>query len=304
MKHIFVINPKAGGNDSSTYIVEQLKNTAIEAEIYITQGPCDATRFVAERCCQADEPLRFYACGGDGTLNEVVSGVMEAACSNAEVGCYPCGSGNDYVKNWPDSSFVDLKAMTTSSAQEVDVMRLNVEGKTRYCLNVMNYGFEAEVCRTMNRVRRWPLLGGKMAYVTGIVHCLLHSMHNPCRIAVDGEIWQEGDKLLASAADGRFVGGGFQCAPRAVVDDGQLEVLCVDSLNLIRFAKIIGFYQRGEHLDHSEFSDVVHYCRGQRVLFESDREFCIVVDGELIGCQRVEVECLPKSLKFIVPITR
>lgn len=302
MKHIFVVNPHAGGQDRSTYIAEQLKNMDSNAEVYITQGPRDATLFVAERCQTEKEPLRFYACGGDGTLNEVVSGVM-AVGGNAEVGCYPCGSGNDYVKNWPAADFLNLQAQIEATAQEVDVMRLEVAGETRYCVNVMNYGFEAEVCRTIEVVRRWPLLGGKMSYITGILYCLLNKRHNPCRITVDGEAWHSGDMLLGSAANGRYVGGGFKCAPHAVVDDGWLEAQCINAMSITRFLKVIGYYRRGEHQDLAELHDVVHHRRAHTMAFEDEREFCIVVDGELIRCHRVEVECLPKAVKFVVPLS-
>lgn len=300
MKHIFVVNPCAGGRDSSAQITEQLRNISVATEVYVTRGPQDATRYVATRCREAGgEALRFYACGGDGTLNEVVSGVMAAESGerHVEVACYPCGSGNDYVKNWPGVDFGNLQALIAGSAVSVDLLRIG----DRYCVNVMNYGFEAEVCRTMEHVRRWPLLGGRMAYVTGIVHCLLHKRHNPCRIMVDGEAWHSGDMLLGSAACGRYVGGGYQCAPRAVVDDGWLEAQCIEALSVARFLKAIGPYQRGEHLDRVDLHDVVHHRRARRMVFEADREFSVVVDGELLSGRRFEAVLLPRALSFVIP---
>ncbi len=305
MKHILVVNPHAGEKDQSKYIIEQLKETLPEAEVYTTRGKRDATHFVADRCrTEGDEMLRFYACGGDGTLNEVVSGVMEAGHpTNIEVGCYPCGSGNDYVKCWPESDFTDLVAQASAPSMEVDVMRVKCD-EERWAVNVLNFGFEAEVCRMMERVRRWPLLGGRMSYVTGIVHCLLHARHNPCRLTVDGEAWWEGDMLLGSAACGRFVGGGYECAPRAVVDDGWLEALCVNSLSIPRFLKLIGHYKQGEHLDRADMHDVVHYRRVHKVCFEADRPFSVVVDGELLRGTYFEAEIAPKAIKFVVPEKR
>lgn len=303
MRHIFIVNPHAGGRDNTPYINEMLRQIEVGAEVYVTRAPRDAVGYVADRCRQAaGEPLRFYACGGDGTLNEVVSGVMEADCgeSNVEVGCYPCGSGNDYVKCWPGVAFTDIRALVAAPSQPVDVMRVG----DRYCVNVLNYGFEAEVCRTMERVRRWPLVGGRMAYVTGIVHCLLHKRHNPCRITVDGEAWHGGDLLLGSAANGRFVGGGYQCAPRAVVDDGWIEAQCVDALSIPRFLRLIGSYRRGEHLDRVDMHDVVHHRRVRTMCFEADREFSVVTDGELLTGRRFEITILPKAVNFIVPEKR
>lgn len=299
MNHVFVVNPCAGGKDCGDDIVVALSQLDIDTEIYETTAPRDATRFVSQWCADhVGEAVRFYACGGDGTLNEVVSGAIGHEC---EVACYPCGSGNDYVKNWPEYDFSDIKALTEGTAQPVDVLRLTVAGMTRYCVNVMNFGFEAEVCRTMELVRRLPLLGGKMAYITGIVHCLLHKRHNPCRISVDGEAWHSGDMLLGSAANGRYVGGGFQCAPRAVVDDGWLEAQCVDALSIPRFLRMIGHYKQGEHLDRPDMHDVVHHRRAHSMVFEWDSEFNIVADGELIRCTRVEAECLPHAAKFVLP---
>lgn len=298
MKHIFVVNPKAGGEDSSEYIAEKLKDIEAGAEMYVTREPRDATRYVAERCAAAGgEALRFYACGGDGTLNEVVSGVMDYA-DNVEVGCYPCGSGNDYVKCWPEADFTDMRALMGGQSVPVDVMRVG----DRYCINTLNFGFEAEVCRTMADVRRVPLVGGRMAYTTGIVKSLATSRKNYCRVAVDGQPWFDGDMLLASLANGTYAGGGYKCAPRAVNDDGLLEVMTIRPLSIKRFAQLIKHYERGEHLDLPELKGTVSYCRGQRVVIDSDHPFYIATDGELIEGTRFEVECLQKAIKFIVPM--
>lgn len=303
MRHIYVVNPKAGGHDQSKEIALQLQGLRVETEMYVTQGPRDATAYVSHLCRTEAEPLRFYTCGGDGTMNEVVSGIMEAGRTDVAAGIYPCGSGNDYVKSWPNADFSNLNTMLEAPVQAVDVLRINCLEETRYSLNVMNFGFEAEVCRTMNYARRWPLVGGHNAYIIGILHCLLCAMHNPCHITVDGEEWHGGNLLLASAANGRFVGGGFQCAPRAVVDDGLLEMLCMDSVNLLQFAKIIGLYRKGKHLDHPELGHLIHYCRGCTACFDSNRDFSIVVDGELIRGCHFELECLPQAMRFIVPQT-
>ena len=97
------------------------------------------------------------------------------------------------------------------------------------------------------------------------------------------------------------MGGGYQCAPRAVVDDGLIEVLCVNSLNLLKFAKIIGLYKKGEHLDHPELEHLIHYRRGHSAVFDSNRDFSIVVDGELIRGRHFDITCLPQAVNFIVP---
>lgn len=300
MRHVFVINPQAGGHDRSHQINEQLKKLALETEVYITQGPRDATHYVADRCNHSDgEELRFYACGGDGTLNEVVSGIMssEAGVRNAEVGCYPCGSGNDFIKYWPEADFTNLEALVAGTSTSVDVMKFG----DRYSLNTLNFGFEAAVCRAMSEVRRLPILGGRMAYTTGILKSLATGRRNHCHVEVDGELWYEGDLLLLSLANGQYTGGGYHCAPQALVDDGLIEVLSVKPMSIPTFARLIKYYENGELLDRPELKKVVSYRRGQRVTIEVGRLSFVATDGELVEGQRFEIEMQHKAIRFVVP---
>lgn len=299
MKHIFIINPCAGGEDHSQAIAKKITDLTIDSQIYITQGERDATRYVDSYCHHhSSEPVRFYACGGDGTLNEVVSGAI--GHEGAEVTCYPCGSGNDYVKYFEGVDFHNMKALTEAPTVEVDVMRINGE---RYGLNAMHIGFEAEVCRNMAEVRRKPLIGGKMTYTTAIVKSLLTGRRTYCRITADGEKWHDGDLLLASLANGRYIGGGYKCAPRSQNDDGLLETAIMRPLSLVRFARSIGYYRKGEHLDHEGLRDVMSYRRSKNVIIENDHPFHIGIDGELLYGQRFEVENLHRVLRFAVPRT-
>lgn len=304
MRHIFIINPCAGGEDHADAITQRLQASNIEALVYITQGAKDATRYVDDHCRQhPGEVLRFYACGGDGTLNEVASGVM--GHSNAEVGCYPCGSGNDYVKYWHGVDFNDLQALTKASSVEVDVMKVRYQSDSgpalRYALNTLNFGFEAEVCRAMDEMRRKPLLGSRMAYPSGIVKSFFSGRHNPCRITVDGELWHKGDLMLASLANGRYEGGGFHSAPRSLNDDGWIEATAIRPISIVRFASIIGSYKNGTYLDRKKLQNIVSYRRAKHLLIESDHPFYIGIDGELLHGNHFEIENLPRALRFAVP---
>lgn len=302
MKHIFIVNPCAGGHDNGDEIAAALDILDADATVYETTGPRDATRFVDDWCAtHAGETARFYACGGDGTLNEVVSGAVGHA--NAEVTCYPCGSGNDFVRYFPEADFHDLEALLSASAREVDVFRIDgVDGyDCRYALNTLNFGFEAAVCHTMAEVRRMPLIGGPMAYTTGIVHSLFHGRRHSCRVTVDGERWFEGDLLLLSMANGQWAGGGFHCAPRAVADDGLIEVMMVTPMSIAHFAKLIKYYKNGQLLDREELRQIVTYRRGHSVAIEAFDRSPLAADGEVMAGSHFDVQCLHKALKFAVP---
>ena len=300
MKHIFVVNPCAGGHDRSGAVRATLSALGADAEIYSTRGPRDATRVVASRAAEGGgEVLRFYACGGDGTLNEVVSGAMKAMGrgGHVEVACYPCGSGDDFVRYWQGLDFTDIGALMRGTAVPVDVMRLG----DRYCVNTLNYGFEAAVCHTMASVRRKPLVGGRMAYTTGIVTSLVAGRRNRCRVSVDGKVWLDGEVLLLSVANGQWAGGGYHCAPRAKNDDGLLEVMAVKPISVARFAKLIKYYKNGELLDREELRQIVSYRRGRNVVIDPLRDSYVATDGEIVPGSRFDIECLPKAVNFVVP---
>ncbi len=301
MKHIFVVNPAAGKGSSLEEIRSKLGTLKDrhDAEIYVTKAPLDATAYVRRRCnAEPNEKLRFYACGGDGTLNEVVSGVIGA--SNAEVSCYPCGSGNDYVKCFGGAShFMDLEKLMASRSVPVDTMKVC----GRYCINVCNFGFEAVVAETMASVRRKKIIGGRNAYTTGIAKALFTSRNNECRVFADGELLNpEGRMLLCTVANGQYVGGSYRCAPRSLCNDGILEVCLVKPVQIATFLKLIKSYSEGKHLDDERFKKYLTYRRAKRVeVFAATEDFSVCLDGEIIKAEHYSVEVLPRSVRFAAP---
>ena len=211
MRHIFIVNPRSGHQDATPMIKKALDelSPAEPYEIYITSAPGDATQYVRTRCQGDASPLRFYACGGDGTLNEVINGA--AGFDHAAVGCYPCGSGNDFIKYFGGRKFfTDLGALMSGHEQRVDMIRVN----DRYAINVVNMGFEAKTAARMIRFRHLPLMHGYRAYYGAIVLTLIDGVRHRCKIAVDGETMMDGNILLCTLANGDYVGGSFRCAPR------------------------------------------------------------------------------------------
>ncbi len=303
MKHVFIVNPCAGGHDHSDDIASAIDMAGVEAEIYCTTGPRDATRFVeAWLAGHPDDEVRFYACGGDGTLNEVASGVVDSGQTDrAAVGCYPCGSGNDFVRCWPGAPFTDIASLCSGTATDIDVLHIDTGCGHRYAVNTLNFGFEAAVCHTMGRVRRHPLLGGRLAYTSGILHSLLRERSHRCTVYVDGAIWYDADLLLLSMANGQWAGGGYHCARRANPADGLIDVTAVKPLSLPRFAMLFKYYKTGELIDRQQLQNVVRYDRGRRLTIDAHQPYYIAADGEVFDGSRFEVTCLHKALKFVVP---
>ena len=295
MKHIFVVNTYAGNASAKAQMDKKLESFDGEYEVHYTTACGDATEFVRTRCeaRSTDETLRFYACGGDGTIKEVVCGLV--GHDNVELSVVPLGSGNDFVKYYGGADdFLDLNKLKDAPSEYIDLIKVNGE----YCINVCNFGFESYVAKTMHEVRHKKIIGGKCAYTTGIVKALLFAMKNKADIYVDGEKIIDGRYLLCTVANGRFVGGGYMCAPRSLDNDGLLEVCAVKVMSRFQIVRLINVYKVGKHLDDPRFKDIIVYRRGKKIEVRSDETMTIALDGELVDTKDFTCEVVPCAIKF------
>lgn len=301
MKFVFIINPKAGSGAA----LNQLK-AAINAlpekdqcEIYETKCPGDATEYVKARCAEAGRgELRFIACGGDGTINEVFTGAVGA--ENVSLSVYPCGSGNDFVKCFGGAeTFMDVAKLIKAEAKPIDALKV----EDRYSFNVTNFGFDTTVAITINKEREKTGHGNKNAYTKGVVTALIKSMNNKCKVWTDGELLNpSGKALLCTVANGQYVGGSFKCAPKARLDDGLIEVCLIKPISRIRFVKILTPYTNGEHLDREDMKDIVTYRQAKKVDVEAPEGFAYSLDGEIIYKSKFTIEAVPAALMLAVPV--
>lgn len=296
MKHIFVVNPTAGTGVDASVIEAMLKKlNTVEYEIYTTKYKGDTARFVTERAKQGDR-VRFYACGGDGTMKDVAEGLI--GYENASMTVYPVGSGNDFVRCFGDKAeFLNLAKLTAAEEITVDAIKVN----DQICLNACHFGFDSAVASTMIRAKPKKLIGGKNAYTTGVVKALLCNMKNNARIIVDGEEICSDAFLLCSLCNGGYVGGGYHCAPRSVQDDGKLEVCLVKPISRTLFIKLMDTYRAGGHLDDPRFKDVVIYRRCEEAEIHAGPGFAVSLDGEILEAQDLKVSVLPGAIRFAVP---
>lgn len=299
MKHLFVVNPAAGKENVLTRLKEKVASLfpQLDAEFYETKAEKDATAFVKNYCKSHPEEVRFYACGGDGTLNEVVSGAV--GFPQASVTSYPCGSGNDFVKYYGGKeAFLDLEDLILGNEEKIDVMKIG----DRYAINATHFGFDSAVAKTMANVRRKKIIGGKNAYTTGVIKALFTAMKNACRVSVDEEeLNPAGSILLCTVANGQYVGGSYRCAPRSLDNDGLLEVCLVRPISIFTFLKLMNDYKVGTHLDNPAFQKFTVYRRAKKVKISAPEGFVYSLDGELVTGSEFTVEVLPRALRFLVP---
>lgn len=298
MEYIFIVNPKSGKKDNTIEINNFLKENYKELKytVYVTTEVGDAIRYVKERCKSKTESLTFIACGGDGTVNEVINGVY--GFDDVYVSVYPCGSGNDFVKVFgKKEDFLDLHRLLKGESRKIDLLEVN----GRFTANMCNIGFDASVAYNMNKFKKWPLVSGKGAYNLGIIYSLIFKMKHKCVIEIDDEIVFNGKILLSALGNGICCGGAFYCLPKASVDDGLIDVVMVRKLARVKFIGLIGKYKTGEYLDDPKFQKYIKFVKCKRVKLISEKELYYSLDGECGKTKVIDVKIVPQAINFIVP---
>ena len=298
MRHIFIVNNAAGQGKKTVLLIPRIEAYFAEKggryEIVYTAGPGDATRIAKEYAATGEE-LRLYACGGDGTLHEVVNGA--AGFGNVEVGCFPCGSGNDYVASFGKAeAFLDVAGQVKGSAVEVDLMR--TEGI--YSINQCSMGFDAAVADNVRLFKGKPLVSGSGAYLLSIFYTFAGKLGHELTITIDDGEPLTGRFLFAIAAKGRYQGGGIQSAPEASPTGRSLNLMMVRAVSRARFLQLLPLYRKGTHLTAD---DVVTSTFARRIRVEATEPLPVVMDGEIIHRTAITTELVEKGLRFILPAT-
>lgn len=296
MKYCFVVNPVAGKGKTLEFLPrleEFLRHSDLSYEIYLTQCQGDATRYGAE-VASTGEDIRFFACGGDGTLFELVNGVY--SFPNAEVGVFPLGTGNDFIRYFgTKDQFLSIEGQLEGEGMVLDLIRSG----DKVAHNICSMGLDAEVASHVHSFKKIPILGKGFSYHLSLLYCLLNKVRNPFEIYVDGERVYQGDCVLALAANSRWYGGGYQGAPLACPDDGLLDVVFVEAISRFKIPGLLKRYYQGKHLD----LDICHFHRGKKVEIISPNLSAVNMDGEITQDKRAVFEILEGGLRFIAPST-
>lgn len=321
MKYHFVVNPNSGKRKNRKRFIEGLEAAAkkldIEYQVYYTTEAGDGERYVRELCrrsagdgAREAERLRIYACGGDGTINEVVNGAF--GFSNVEIGAVPLGTGNDYIRNYGTASdFLHMERQLTGRSVSSDLIGYRAEYrdavKEGYCANMFNIGFDCNVVDMTSRVKRWPLVGGTLAYMISVAIILIEKKGADLRILYSNGREAGGKILLIAIANGCYCGGGVKGVPYCKLDDGLMDVSVVNDMSRRFFVALFPSYSKGVHMEKRQIRDngVIQYTKEETLTVIANGESLrLCTDGEITTQKKVEFWMEPEAFKFIVPETR
>ena len=294
MRHLFIINPAAGKKGSTAKLEALLARLSFDHEVVYTERAGDA-ELLARQAAASGQPVRIYACGGDGTLNEVVNGA--AGYGNVAITCVPKGTGNDFLKIFGSDyrkQFYDLEALAIGPQTPFDLIDCNGKlGIDMFCA-----GVDARIGAGVHRYKNWHFVSGMGAYVLSLIeHVLFKGISRPLHVEM-GEHVLDGPSALLCVCNGRHYGGGFMPMPEAMPDDGVLDMLHVNKVSLYQLPALLGKYAKGRYKELPKFVTDYH---GQSITFSSDEEITAVVDGEVMHDTAFTVRLSERKVNFFYP---
>lgn len=274
MKHVFIVNPVSGRGKAlkvSLGIKKICEEEKLDYEIHYTNGPKDATR-IAKKVKGSKNII--YSVGGDGTLNEVLNGVIGTKNMLAVI---PAGSGNDFYRT--------LSKMDDEMPL-IDVGKVN--GK--YFLNVVSIGIDAEVAKNAEVMKKLKVPTSQI-YNASIVYTFFKYKFKDIEFSVDNTRSKNKCTIL-TICNGKMYGGGYKIAPEALLSDGYFDIYIVDKISKPTLPFLLGKLKKGTHESLKE----VHKSKATKIKFKCDYDLVCNVDGEIMIDRKFNIKILPKSL--------
>ena len=292
-----IYNPTAGSADQMAAMQQRV---AAEPELMlcVTGAKGDAKRMAAEAAGRGDHLV--IAAGGDGTVNEIVNGLMAAGTSAADrptLAILPLGTGNDFPRTLgiplDPAAAVDL--LDAGRRVTMDLIHVRAGGTEKYCANVAAGGFTGQLNEVLTDQMKstW----GPLAYLRGAVTVFPDLKDYHTRLRLDGGPWEKMDVFNVVCANGRYTGGGSPVAPEADPTDGLIDVVIVRRGTAVEIARLAAKYATGANY---LTDDRILHRRVRRVQIESTPGMWFNVDGELMGHEPATFTIAPAAVSVLV----
>lgn len=284
-----IANPVSGRGRAKRLgqqVVEALREQGVNADLVLSEQPGDCERLAREA---VDRGVRqIAACGGDGTVHEVVNGL---AGSGAIMGIVPCGRGNDLARalNLPSDAADVVDMLVNGGIRKIDLGKIG----DRFFITIASLGFDTAVAQA---TRSHPSsLGGTATYALGVLRTLMQYQCPEVQLTGDFGTF-EGRILLVASANTPFYGSGIQIAPRAVVDDGVLDICIVKAMPRRTVLRLFSKVYSGSHVGYS----AVQMVQTKMLKIESKDSLWLFADGEPMCETPAIIEIAPGALQIKV----
>ncbi|GHO50263.1 diacylglycerol/lipid kinase family protein [Ktedonospora formicarum] len=289
---LIILNPAANRGKMTRYrsLIESYRQR-INVEYVETRLAGEAQELAKQA---AHEGRGLVVVGGDGTLNEVMNGILTSGC-RVPLGIVPAGSGNDYACNTLKLSSDPETALETALHGRVIETDAGVVNG-HYFANAFSVGLDADIAVAVGKLKKYPLMSGARLYYTAALKQLLFGYrHCPwVSLSLDGKVLthEQQQYVLIAVSNGPAYGAGFRVNPQADHTDGYFDICAVSYMPLRRALKLLPVLQRGEHAQEP----LVHFYRAKALSMTCARPANMQYDGETLNATTFEAQILPGAL--------
>jgi diacylglycerol kinase (ATP) len=297
----FIVNPTAGGGRAARLVpwlrerIASAEGALGQATVTVTTRAGDAEALAARAA--ADGVERVVAAGGDGTVQEVVNGLLAAGdAPSSSLGVLPVGTGNDLARSLdlPRRAEDAWAVAVGGETRRIDIARARNGTRARWFASAGGIGFDAQVAAAMATRSGWQR--GAAGYLLTTLSELRRFNNRRIRLTLDDES-AEHSVLFVAIANGAYYGGGMRIAPDAAADDGSLDVCIVGDITRMTAIRQLPNLYRGTHVNHP----AVALARARRVIVEGSAETLAHLDGEPFGGLPLDIEVVGSRLTVAVP---
>ena len=301
-----IVNPRsASGKTARAWaaIRPHLEAALGPVQVLETTAPQHATQLAAAAIRAGAKTI--IAVGGDGTIHEVANGFFDRdgpLFRNAVLGIIPQGTGSDFRRTLsiPLDAREAVDVIRRGVTRQIDAAKVRfqtLEGTSeeRYCFNITSFGVGGAVAARVNQSSK--RLGGKLSFALAAARTVPWFRGNTVRLRLDGKALPETTITQIAVGNGQFHGGGMWMCPRAVLDDGLLDITIIQHLSALQFLRSFPALYNGKLYEHPS----VEFHRASSVGAVSNDQSLIEIDGEPVGRLPLEISVLPKAIAVYVP---
>ena len=299
----FILHGKIKKQDKIIAAIEAVFGNSAALTFLITQHGNHAIQLATNAVSAG--ATHIICVGGDGSLNEVVNGVMRAGQTgkvSVKVGLLPHGTGNDFARTMDVTYDINLlqKWIDEDSFRVIDIGWLayyDATGKaeTRYFVNISDVGIGGTIAQDLASSSK--IWGPTITYQKAILTALLTYKNQPMKVHAD-TFDHHGNTMSLIVANGKFFGGGMGIAPHALPDDKLFSIVIVGAISMFEYIRNIGNIKKSKKIEHPE----IKYLTASEISIESSAgRLPVDMDGEFLGYSPVDIKIVPGAIKFISP---
>ncbi|MBN2021427.1 MAG: diacylglycerol kinase family lipid kinase [Pirellulales bacterium] len=286
-----IVNPR-GGRRRGLAVLDRVRpvfrDAAVELDVRLTEHVGHAGKIA--RDADLDGLAGLCVVGGDGTIHEVVDGLLRRGDPvSVPLGVIPAGSGNTLHKHLGCADPLEAaRRIVAGQTLPLDVARVSMGSDVAYCVNIVGWGSIAEINGTAEKLRAL----GPTRYAWAALWHIARPRRRRARLVLDGETFDD-DFLFVIACNGKYTGKGMALAPHAQMDDGKIDVLVLRRASRWQMVRLLARVFNGTHLALG----CLEYRQVRSLAIESDDKNPLDLDGEIKGTAPVRVEMLPGAIR-------